>query len=47
MAEARHIGSMHMPKPFSKSHPVEQEGNCLHINIINDDVITGLARFSH
>lgn len=45
MTEARHIGSTHMPKPFSKSHPIVQEGNCLHVNITNDDVITGLARF--
>lgn len=29
-----------------QSHPIEQqEGNCLYVNITNDDVITGLARF--
>lgn len=48
VAEARHIGSMHLPKPSSKSHPIEQqEGSCLHINSTNDDVITGMARFFH
>lgn len=46
VAEARHVGSMHMPKPFIKSHPIEQqEGDCLHVNTTNDNVKTELARF--
>lgn len=46
VAEARHAGSMHMPKPYSMSHPIEQqEGDCLHINTANDKVKTGLASF--
>ena len=48
MAEARHVGSMHMPKPFITSHPVEQqEGDCLHVNTTNDNVKTELARLFH
>ena len=48
VAEARHVGSMHMPKPFIKSHPIEQqEGDCLHVNTTNDNAKTELARFFH
>lgn len=45
VAEARHVGSMHMPKPFITSHPVEQqEADCLHVNTTNDNVKTELAK---